>query len=257
MGTPFKITINACQPDKGTSVKIIMSQGPNATIWDDPVCGVCPYSEEELKETCPNPEDRETIYAYDDINLYEAENEQEKITHERALLQGNQPLSWRYECEKCIKCEDNLGGGLLTSTKYSKTCEPCGNATDKSACNGGGRVNGSGVRSKAFSKQCAKLYDVYAKVDAVFDNWGYVKDANGTATTRRCSNEGTDACEACEKTEDIGPLNPVSAGTDLNPSEEDMVEVGVNGWAINAPHGGPVSIYATVSFYFKPKPKKQ
>ena len=257
MGTPFTITIAACQPDKGTYAKIIMSQGPDRTIWDDPKCGGCPYTEEELKAICPNPEDREKIYAYDDINQYEAENEEEKIAHQNAMENTDQPLSWRYDCEKCIEREEDLGTRLLTANQYAKACEPCGGATDKSICNGGGRVNGSGARSKAFSRQCAKLYDVYAKVSAVFDNWGYVKYANGTATTRRCSNEGTDACEACEKTEDIGPLNPVSAGTDLNPSEEDMVEVGVNGWAINAPHGGPVSIYATVSFYSKPKLKNQ
>jgi hypothetical protein len=257
MGTPFKITIDACQPDKGTYVKIIMSQGPDKTIWDDPVCGVCPYSEEELKETCPNPEDREKIYAYDDINLYEAENETQKITHETILLQGNQPVSWRYECEKCIKCEDDLGLRVLLASEYYKTCEPCGAETDRSLCNGGGRLDRV-ARSKPFSRQCAKIYDVYAEVTAVFDNWGYVKDGYGTAKTTKCSNEGSDSCDQiCSKTEDIGPLNPVTAGTDLNAAEQGMVEVGVAGWAINAPHGGPHRIAAFVRFYFKPKPRNK
>jgi len=257
MGTPFKITINACQPDKGTYVKIVPSIGSNKTIWDDPVCGVCPYSEEELKETCPNLEDREKIYAYDDINQYEAENETQKITHETNLLRANQPVSWRYECEKCIKCEDNLGIGVLWVNEYNKTCEPCGAETDRSKCNGGGRLDDI-ARSKPFSSQCAKLYDVYGQVAARFDNWGYVKDGYGTATTTKCSNEGLDSCEEeCEKTETIGPLNPVPAGTDLQGAEQGMVEVGVAGWAINAPHGGPNSLVAFVRFYFKPKPRKQ
>jgi len=250
MGTPFKFTIDICQPDKGTYATINPSQGPNKTIWDEPKCGGCPYTEEELKETCPNPEDRVKIYAYDGVNQYEAENEAQKISHQASA----ESYLWFFDCEKCIECEEDLGTRLLTATQYAKTCEPCGNATDKSTCNGGGRVDGSGARSKAFSKQCYKFYDVYAKISAVFDNWGYVKDANGPVKTTKCSYEGTDECEICEKTEDIGPLNAVTAGTDIT-SDQDMMEVGVNGWAINAPHGGPVGIYATVSFYLKLRPK--
>ena len=103
MGTPFKFTIDICQPDKGTYAKIVPSQGANTTIWADPKCGGCPFTEEELKATCPNPEDRVKIYAYESISQYEAENEQEKIQHQQSL--GLEPYIWLFDSEKCLECE--------------------------------------------------------------------------------------------------------------------------------------------------------
>lgn len=259
MATDFTITIDACEPDDFKYGIITVNAGAGSsdtkTVWANNTCGKCPYTEEELNKTCPNQEDREKIYAYDSINDYEADNEQEKIAHQQSILNSGGSVAWLYDCERCIQCKDDLGGGSLSASMYAKTCEPCGGETNRSLCNGGGRVNGSGVRSKPFSRQCYKVNDVYAKVTATFDNWGYVKDAYGPVRTSSCSNEGSAACEICSKTEEIGPLNAVSAGTDINPSNEDMLEVGVNGWSINSPHGGPVSINATISFYFKPKPK--
>jgi hypothetical protein len=207
----------------------------------------------------------------------------------------NKPPWIKTECEECEECDDPkvfirtvppavysaifpppsqfyvqapeymetaAKGNLEGDNGHHKSCEPCGSTTDKSLCGGGLRANAKKIiRSTGFSIKCLKAFDLYCKVEnGYFDNWGYVYDIHGTAKTTKCDNEGTDDCDLCTKNEVFGPLNTIPATNENCPA--DMVaagykyrEAGVNGYAINAPHGGGNGISATVSFFWKPKPE--
>jgi len=265
MGTPFTITIdNICQPDKGTYAKIVPSIGSNTTIWDEPKCGGCPYTEEELKAICPNPEDRVKIYAYDSINQYEAENETEKKNHEEAmgvrfdssLVPGG--VAWLFYCEKCLECKD-LGTASHFEANYCKCAENDPNLLPI-ACPGA-KIGPITLRSNAFSKDCLKFYDVYAKVNLTADNWGTAYGAGGMIT---CPNEGTTSCDdkCINQQGDIQCIiedysGYVDKNKDVQDDEPNRAKAKIFADATNSSNGGTYALDVKASFYFKLKPKNK
>ena len=258
MGTPFKFTIDICQPDKGTYAKIVPSIGPNKTIWDEPKCGGCPYTEEELKATCPNPEDRVKIYAYDSINQYEAEDEQEKNEHQQTILNGGGSVAWLFTCEKCLECDD-LGSASHFEANYCKCAENDPNLLPI-ACPGA-KIGPITLRSNAFSKDCLKFYDVYAKVNLTADNWGTAYGAGGMIT---CPNEGTTQCDnkCINQQGDIQCIIEDYAGyldAEDNPQDDapNRAKAKIFADATNSSNGGRYALDVKASFYFKLKPKNK
>jgi len=258
MGTPFKITIDICQPDKGTYAKIVPSQGGNTTIWDEPKCGGCPYTEEELKAICPNPQDRVKIYAYDGINQYEAENEEEKIAHQELIINSNGSYAWLFDCQKCLICDD-LGSDSYFETHYCKCAE--NNPSVKDISCPGAQIGPITLSSTPFNRDCLKFYDVYAKVDLTADNWGDVIGAGGDMIN--CLNEGTTQCNnkcinqqgdiKCIINDYYGYIDKYGDQVDNEPNR---VRAQVFATATNSSNGGSYALDVKASFYFKLKPTK-
>lgn len=274
--TNWSTNISICQPS-ATSKKscsnpnyllVRPGKGNNMTVWgsDKNCLCKCPKTEEQIKAECGGF--TQEIPYYDCETDFKAYSRDEAVAHNLAvgrapkIYEINSPPWLKNICKECEVCDDPGGGSLNGNNGHHKTCKPCGGETDKSICGGGLRANAQKpVRSKGFDVRCLKAFDVYAEVSANFDNWGYVYDINGPAKTTACSNEGSDACVLCSKSEEVGPLNPIAAGTDNAPAELVAAgyvykEVQMGGYAINAPHGGPNGISASVSFFFKKKPEE-
>lgn len=276
MTEEFTLEISACGPikqnDERGQVIINFGPGSSTTLYlntEECICD-CPDKLKDppkpynLKE-CPNPKYQKDIFAWDCETSFEAESEGQAAAHDNAVRPDNsattypQRPAWVGGCKRCIECEEvNLGERVISAYRADKFFGNCGTPAP-SKISPGRRIDASVVRSEPFYEKCLEFYDVYAKVNVSYDNWGYIKDVNGPASTTKCDNEDSNDCTICAKNEEFGPLNPILAGADLNPYEAGMLEVGAYGWAINAPHGGPVSIGTetgpTVIFYFKPKPK--
>jgi 5-methylcytosine-specific restriction endonuclease McrA len=262
MGTPFKFTIDICQPDKGTYAKIVPSIGANRTIWDEPKCGGCPYTEEELKAICPNPEDRVKIYAYDSIHQYEAENEQEKINHENSFRKNafdplSEPVVWLFTCQKCLECAD-LGSASYSEFHHCKCAED--HPENLPIACPGAMIGPVTIRSNAFSKDCLKFYDVYAKVNLTADNWGTAYGAGGMIT---CPNEGTTQCNnTCNQQGDIQCIIEDYGGYideqgDPQDDAPNRAKAKFFASATNSSNGGDYALDVRADFYFKLKPKNK
>jgi len=262
MATPFTLTFDACQPDEHTYAEVTIS-GPGGNqkrvIWDTSDCKLaCPYSEEELKAICPNPEDRVKIYAWDPINQFEAEDEQEKIQHEQDMERNGGAYGWFYDCEKCFKCED-LGRDSYFESHYCKCAE---NNPDLIPISCPGAMIGPiTLRSSAFNKDCLKFYDVYAKVNLTADNWGTVFGAGGIIT---CSNEGTTQCnnKCINQKGDIqcfieDYFGYIDAQDNPQDDEPNRARAKIFADATNSSNGGSYALDVRADFYFKLKPKNK
>jgi hypothetical protein len=252
MGTPFKFTIDICQPDKGTYAKIVMSQGSDKTIWDEAKCGGCPFTEEELKKLCPKKEEQVEIYAWDPINQFEAEDEAQKQKHVQNL--AGEAYVWLDDCKKCLDCGD-IGSDSYSEYHYCKCAENDPNLLPI-ACPGA-KIGPITLRSEPFSEECLKAYDVYAKVFFSADNWGTVYGADA-GDMISCSNEGTTQCDdKCSgKQGDVKCIinSGIIGGSAVSDDGAPQVTAQVFADATNSSNGGPYSLFVVARFYFKKKP---
>ena len=273
--TNWTANISMCEPSRKSKTKncdnpdyllVSPSQGYGSpTVWgNDEDCECkCPKTKDELKKECGDL--LQDIKYYDCETDYKAETSTEAIAHNQTV-EGRNPKGvvntppWLKNCQECLKCDDPQTVGTLSIIRADyKTCKPCGEEKDKSKCGGGVRLDTS-VRSKGFDSRCLKAFDLYAEVSVIFDNWGYIKDANGNKISYKCSNDGSDSCDICVISQQIGPLENTVAGTDNLPAKSDdenlsFREAGLAAWSINSPHGGPTSVSGTVRFFWKKKPE--